>query len=295
MEVHGTALGACSDCEGFGSPLVLTGSVRPCVVRRGVFRRFTGETYVPTKQSSSCEEARLSRPHGYGRRPSCAQGSSGQGPRQAERVTTVAAGRLIGRSSFAALNAQGVRVRSSVLSARVLATANPPRVGFALPTSLGNAVVRNRIRRQLRAALSLSLLPQSSVDVVIRPSNKAIGLDYHQLVADLQLLLLRVDQLAVPAMKSDSFEQASSAQASSGSVPERPPLGARPLLLGIALYQAFRRGRPSPCRFEPSCSVYGAEALTRFGAMRGSWLTIRRIGRCRPGGGFGLDPVPPRQ
>jgi uncharacterized protein len=76
-----------------------------------------------------------------------------------------------------------------------------------------------------------------------------------------------------------------------------PPISsaARPLLFGVALYQAFRRGRPSPCRFEPSCSVYGAEALARFGALRGSWLTIRRIGRCRPGGGFGLDPVPSRQ
>ena len=72
-------------------------------------------------------------------------------------------------------------------------------------------------------------------------------------------------------------------------------LAARPLLFGVALYQAFRRGRTSPCRFEPSCSVYGAEALTRFGALRGSWLTVRRIGRCRPGGGFGLDPVPSRQ
>jgi uncharacterized protein len=72
-------------------------------------------------------------------------------------------------------------------------------------------------------------------------------------------------------------------------------LAAKPLLFGVALYQALRRGRPSPCRFEPSCSVYGAEALARFGALRGSWLTICRIGRCRPGGGFGLDPVPSRQ
>jgi ribonuclease P protein component len=199
MKTYGIASGAYGDCEGSGSPLVLTGSVRPCVVRRGVFRRFTGETYVPTKQSSSCKEARLSRPYGYGRRSSCAQGSSGQGPRQAERVTTVAAGRLIGRSSFAALSARGVRVRSTVLSAKVLVTKNPPRIGFALPTSLGNAVARNRIKRQLRAALSLSPLPQSSVDVVIRPSAKAMDLGYHQLMTDLQLLLLRVDQLAVPA------------------------------------------------------------------------------------------------
>jgi uncharacterized protein len=89
-------------------------------------------------------------------------------------------------------------------------------------------------------------------------------------------------------------EEASAESVDSFSSPA-VSFAARPLLLGVALYQAFRRGRPSPCRFEPSCSVYGAEALTRFGALRGSWLTIRRIGRCRPGGGFGLDPVPSRQ
>lgn len=109
----------------------------------------------------------------------------------------MAAGRLTGRSSFTVLNAQGVRVRSSVLSARVVITTNPPRVGFALPTSLGNAVTRNRIRRQLRSALSLSGLPTTSVDVVIRPSGRAIGLEYQLLADDLGVLLAKVDQLVV--------------------------------------------------------------------------------------------------
>jgi ribonuclease P protein component len=107
----------------------------------------------------------------------------------------VAAGRLIGRSSFAALHAHGVRARSSVLSARAFTTSNAPRVGFALPTSLGNAVTRNRIRRQLRAALSVSSLPMSSVDIVIRPSTKAIGMDFHLLADDLEALLTKIDQL----------------------------------------------------------------------------------------------------
>lgn len=96
-------------------------------------------------------------------------------------------------------------------------------------------------------------------------------------------------------MKPHTVARAGSTNPQSEIPTETPTRAARPLLLGVAFYQAFRRGRPSPCRFEPSCSVYGAEALTRFGALRGSWLTIRRIGRCRPGGGFGLDPVPSRQ
>lgn len=46
------------------------------------------------------------------------------------------------------------------------------------------------------------------------------------------------------------------------------------------------------CRFAPTCSEYALEALEKHGAFRGGWLTIRRVLRCRPGGGEGYDPVP---
>jgi putative membrane protein insertion efficiency factor len=48
------------------------------------------------------------------------------------------------------------------------------------------------------------------------------------------------------------------------------------------------------CRFEPTCSAYALEALARHGALRGGWLAARRLGRCHPWGGAGLDPVPPK-
>jgi uncharacterized protein len=56
--------------------------------------------------------------------------------------------------------------------------------------------------------------------------------------------------------------------------------------------RTFSQALPPSCRFTPSCSQYGVEALQKYGALKGGWLTIKRVGRCHPFNSGGYDPVP---
>ena len=65
------------------------------------------------------------------------------------------------------------------------------------------------------------------------------------------------------------------------------------LIFLIKVYQkTISRVLPPSCRFYPSCSQYGVEALEKYGVFKGGWLTIKRIGRCHPFNPGGYDPVP---
>jgi putative membrane protein insertion efficiency factor len=62
----------------------------------------------------------------------------------------------------------------------------------------------------------------------------------------------------------------------------------------MRVWQFVPRIDPQRCRFYPSCSEYGITAVRRFGAIRGGWMALRRLGRCHPWNPGGVDHVPPR-
>lgn len=68
------------------------------------------------------------------------------------------------------------------------------------------------------------------------------------------------------------------------------------LLKLVRFYQvAISPMKPPSCRFYPTCSQYGLEAIERFGPIKGTWLTIKRISKCHPLHTGGFDPVPEKE
>lgn len=58
------------------------------------------------------------------------------------------------------------------------------------------------------------------------------------------------------------------------------------------IFRAFFMARGAQCRYTPTCSEYFSDAIGLYGISKGTLLAAKRIARCRPGGGFGYDPVP---
>ena len=68
---------------------------------------------------------------------------------------------------------------------------------------------------------------------------------------------------------------------------------ARVMLGGIRFYRRFLSPlKPPVCRFYPTCSQYGLEAVEKYGAAKGGWLLVKRLARCQPFSRGGYDPVP---
>lgn len=66
-----------------------------------------------------------------------------------------------------------------------------------------------------------------------------------------------------------------------------------PFILLIKFYQWVISPIIGPkCRFTPTCSQYGIDAIKKYGPFKGVWLTMKRVSKCHPWGGHGHDPVP---
>lgn len=66
------------------------------------------------------------------------------------------------------------------------------------------------------------------------------------------------------------------------------------LLMGLIQFYRYAISPliPPRCRYSPTCSQYALEAIRKYGAVKGGWLALKRIGRCHPWGGHGHDPLP---
>lgn len=71
------------------------------------------------------------------------------------------------------------------------------------------------------------------------------------------------------------------------------PLGWVVILITRVYQLVISPWLPNACRYTPTCSQYMIEAVRVHGPFRGTWLGLKRLGRCHPWGGHGYDPVPP--
>ncbi len=207
----------------------------------------------------------------------------------------------------------------------------PARAAFAVSKAVGDSVTRHRVVRRLRGLMPplLDRLP-AGTDVVVRAMPEAATASSARLRDDLERALERVVPLAPPT-KPDARECALGHPESAGfarvgahsatrdvttddAVPDeaaseatQPRTGVhrvlywigwpiRSLLLGLIwIYRhTISPMLPPTCRYHPSCSAYGFQALQVHGAAKGTALTAWRVLRCNPFTPGGLDPVPPR-
>lgn len=94
--------------------------------------------------------------------------------------------------------------------------------------------------------------------------------------------------------RADGKAQAvAAAQDEASAATAQRSIAARALIVVINGYRLVISPWIGPrCRFLPTCSDYALDALAQYGAIRGGWLTVRRLARCHPFGGSGFDPVP---
>ena len=178
---------------------------------------------------------------------------------------------------------------------------SPSRAAFAVSKAVGDSVTRHRVVRRLRA-VTLPLLDRlpAGTHLVVRAIPEAAGATSVELGDDLERALNRVTVLNPPHSASPSRRQDAALTTSQrGSVQDKGVLWwigwpIRSLLLGLIwVYRhTISPILPPTCRYHPSCSAYGFQALQVHGAAKGTVLATWRVLRCNPFTPGGLDPVP---
>ena len=210
--------------------------------------------------------------------------------------------RLSSSSQISRTIRHGQRARRGSLVVHVAADpdrSGPARAAFAVNKSVGDSVTRHRVVRRLRAVTRalLDRLPEGT-DVVVRAMPESAHATSTELSNDLQQALERITPLAEPTPS-----RAEAASSAGDATPSRSGLGRvmwgigwpiRTLLLGLIwVYRhTISPILPPTCRYHPSCSAYGFQALQVHGAAKGTVLAIWRVLRCNPFTPGGLDPVP---
>jgi putative membrane protein insertion efficiency factor/ribonuclease P protein component len=228
--------------------------------------------------------------------------------------------RLHSRAEISRTIRHGRRARRGSLVVHVQVgdeVTEPARAAFAVSKAVGDSVTRHRVVRRLRPLMPplLDRLPGGS-EVVVRAMPEAATASSAQLREDLERALERVAPLSppsaecAPADPHDANIASAPAHAATGeaALGDQPPRTGvhrvlswigwpiRSLLLGLIwVYRhTISPMLPPTCRYHPSCSAYGFEALQVHGAAKGTALTAWRVLRCNPFTDGGLDPVPRR-
>lgn len=157
------------------------------------------------------------------------------------------------------------------------------RVLFSVPKKyFKRAVKRNLIKRRLREAYrkQKEMLRYQGVSFMLLWSSKEIA-DYQSIEQEVAAILSKISKLIA--------ERQASTTRKLGLIKR---ILNYPFIALIRFYQiCISPLLPPTCRYTPSCSQYGLEALRKYGPIKGLWLTFKRIMRCHPWGGSGYDPV----
>lgn len=192
---------------------------------------------------------------------------------------------------FGRVYARGKSYVNQALVLYVLKTRSKrTRVGLTATKKIGHAVQRNRARRVMKAAIDEHLdYNIGGYDLVFVARGMTPRLKSWQLSAIVAKLFAQAglpDKAKQPGAKPPSHP-AAGPEARGVSIFQKALCGL------IRLYQKFiSPGLGRNCRFSPSCSQYGIEAIRTHGCVKGLLLTAWRIARCNPLGRWGYDPVP---